>query len=171
MWGRAPWAGSSLLINQCKNCGDPGRSPHSAWLTPGGFDLEMEKIWILLVPPPVRWTQNNQAFFKVYFKMLQTNHADAQAHNMVSTSKPHGIIFRIVLWGWAWKTKKGKRERERGRKREGWLVKKAFSEQEIKTPAQVCCLLVSCAQAADEELSRSSRALKHHMHAKFQFCI
>lgn len=75
MWGRAPWTGTSLLINQCKDCGNPGRSLHSAWLTPGGFDLEMEKIWILLIPPAVRWTQNNQAFFKVYLKMLHTNYA------------------------------------------------------------------------------------------------
>lgn len=98
MWGRAPWASTSLLINQCKDCGNPGRSHHSAWLTPGGFDLEMEKIWILFVPPPVWWTQNNQAFFKVYLKILHTNHV--HTHNIVSTSKPHRLVFRIVLCGW-----------------------------------------------------------------------
>lgn len=60
---------------------------------------------------------------------------------------------------------KSRKEREEeGRKQKRWLVKKAFSEQEVKTLAWVSYLLVSCVWTADEEPSGSSKALKHHMH-------
>lgn len=60
-------------------------------------------------------------------------HVHTHTHTLVSTSKLHGLFFWIVLWDESSKIKQGKRVR--GRKREGWFVKKAFSEQENRTPA------------------------------------
>lgn len=102
MRGGAPWAGSSLLINQCKGGGNSGTSPCSALLIPAGFHLEMEKkIWISphFIPPKSGELRIKKPFLKANLR--------------------------------TWK-------RERRRQRKGWLVKKAFSEQETKNPAQVC---------------------------------
>lgn len=104
MWGRAPWAGTSLLINQCKDCWNPGRSPSSAWLNPGGFDLEMEKYLNSVGSPSSQ--VNIKPFLKYIFKCCTANHTHRytmqflpQNHTAfeVETAK-HRLVFRVVFW-------------------------------------------------------------------------